>query len=180
MQDRVSLYPGRLKLVPVPGQENTYDMVRADSPTQEGTPLNKDSLLKDATAALLGGGKTMVPDEAFVILKNLSDELKNSAVQLTSGTYVGTGTYGISNKNSLTFSFVPKLFVVMSDSGYYSPSILYCGQPGKIGTYGAGVAFVLSGNTISWYSSTNGGVSAQANESGVTYYYIAIGFLEGA
>ena len=46
MQDRVSLYPGRVKLVPVAGQENTYDMVRADSPTQEGTPLNKDSLLK--------------------------------------------------------------------------------------------------------------------------------------
>ena len=46
MQDRVSLHPGRVKLVPVAGQENTYDMVRADSPTQEGTPLHKDSLLE--------------------------------------------------------------------------------------------------------------------------------------
>ena len=62
MQDRVSLYPGRVKLVPVAGQENTYDMVRADSPTQEGTPLNKDSLLKDATAALFGFSAEQIPD----------------------------------------------------------------------------------------------------------------------
>ena len=65
MQDRVSLYPGRVKLVPVAGQENTYDMVRADSPTQEGTPLNKDSLLKDATAALYGLGADAVPDDMW-------------------------------------------------------------------------------------------------------------------
>lgn len=50
MKDRVPLYPGRVKLLPVAGQENTYDMVRADSPTQEGTPLNKATLLTDETA----------------------------------------------------------------------------------------------------------------------------------
>lgn len=53
MKDRVSLYPGRVKLVPVAGQENTYDMVRADEPTQEGTPLSKATLLSDDTAAAL-------------------------------------------------------------------------------------------------------------------------------
>ena len=53
MKDRVPLYPGRVKLTPVSGQENTYDMVRADEPTQEGTPLNKASLLSDETAAAL-------------------------------------------------------------------------------------------------------------------------------
>lgn len=66
MQDRVSLYPGRVKLVPVAGQENTYDMTRADSPTQEGMPLNKENLLKDATAALYGLDETAVPDDVFV------------------------------------------------------------------------------------------------------------------
>ena len=54
MQDRASLYPGRVKLIPVTGQENTYDMVRADEPTQEGTPINKYTLLQDEIAALLG------------------------------------------------------------------------------------------------------------------------------
>lgn len=61
MKDRVPTYPGRVKLTPVAGQENTYDMERADSPAQEGTPLNKATLLTDTVAALLG-----LSDEATV------------------------------------------------------------------------------------------------------------------
>ena len=68
MQDRVPLYQGRVRLTPVSGQENTYDMVRADEPTQEGTPLNKATFLKDDTAALFGLGTDAVPDDAFVAL----------------------------------------------------------------------------------------------------------------
>ena len=49
MQDRISAYPGRVKLTPVAGQAGTYDLTRADQPTQEGTPLNKASLLSDET-----------------------------------------------------------------------------------------------------------------------------------
>ena len=37
--DRVPTYPGRVQLTPVSG--NIYDMVRADSPVEEGTPINK-------------------------------------------------------------------------------------------------------------------------------------------
>lgn len=68
MQDRVPLYPGRVTLTPVAGQENTFDMVRADQPTQEGTPLNKATLLKDVTASILGLPNTAVPDDAFLAL----------------------------------------------------------------------------------------------------------------
>lgn len=39
--DRVPTYPGRVKLTPVAGTTDTYDLVRADSPIEEGTPLNK-------------------------------------------------------------------------------------------------------------------------------------------
>ena len=39
--DRLPTYPGRVKLTPVSGQTNVYDMVREDSPVTEGTPLNK-------------------------------------------------------------------------------------------------------------------------------------------
>lgn len=65
MRDRVPLYPGRVKMVPVAGQENVYDMTRADQPTQEGDPLNKATLLKDATAALFGLGADSVPDDVL-------------------------------------------------------------------------------------------------------------------
>ena len=54
MKDRVPTYPGRVRLIPVAGQENTYDIVRADEPQQEGTPLNKATLLDDVTAEKLG------------------------------------------------------------------------------------------------------------------------------
>lgn len=65
MKDRIPLYPGRVKLNPVTGQENTYDMVRADSPVQEGTPLNKATLLQDETADMFGLNADAVPDDAF-------------------------------------------------------------------------------------------------------------------
>ena len=71
MQDRVPLYPGRVVLTPVSGQANTYDMTRADQPTQEGTPLNKSTSLKDATAALYGFGDTSVPDDVLAALGQL-------------------------------------------------------------------------------------------------------------
>lgn len=72
MQDRVPLYPGRVKLTPVSGQSNIYDMERADQSTQEGTKLNKASLLKDATAALFGLTSDAVPDDVFAILGKYS------------------------------------------------------------------------------------------------------------
>lgn len=39
--DRAPRYPGRVRLNPVSGQPNVYDMTRADQPTNEGTPINK-------------------------------------------------------------------------------------------------------------------------------------------
>lgn len=68
MKDRVSLHPGRVKLIPVAGQENVYDTVRADEPTQEGDPLSKATFLKDATAALFGLGSDAVPNDVFMKL----------------------------------------------------------------------------------------------------------------
>lgn len=77
MKDRVPLYPGRVKLTPVSGQENTYDMVRADEPTQEGDPLSKATFLKDDTAALYGLNQTAVPDDLFRMLSNATSATVN-------------------------------------------------------------------------------------------------------
>lgn len=80
MQDRTPLYPGRVKLIPVEGQENTYDMVRADEPTQEGDPMSKATFLKDATAALFGLGSDAVPDDALALLAQFRKEIGNEYV----------------------------------------------------------------------------------------------------
>lgn len=349
MQDRIPLYPGRVTMTPVAGQANTFDMVRADDPTQAGTPLNKETLLKDATAALYGLGASAVPDDVLAELgkykqywwarrslqyteertlvdskvfisqnygitlkvansisinqnsleitldnpenfdisiyntsKGFRDRLqellnkapcyvtglvddkakiyylpangslsnntsdtattyticfyyKNSttnrawfgtqsivqaqvvstkavtgpwqyvkssnrnaypdsgtqdgyeyeysgipldnavtAPKIETGSYVGTGKYGASNPNTLTFRFVPK-FVFVSSGGTNSSYFLWVqGCNGTSGEYNDHLSVVVvSGNTLSWYN-TNNEIS-QRNIKGVTYYYIAIG-----
>ncbi|MFR1051478.1 MAG: phage tail protein [Lachnospirales bacterium] len=54
MKDRVPTKPGRVKLTKADGSSEYVTMERADEPTQVGTPLNKGTLLSDATAAALG------------------------------------------------------------------------------------------------------------------------------
>lgn len=66
MRDRVSLYPGRVKLTPVAGETDTFDMVRADAPTDVGTELSKKNLLQDSTEiSLFGSAADRTVDEAF-------------------------------------------------------------------------------------------------------------------
>ena len=68
MRDRVPTYPGRVVLTPVAGQPNTYDMTRADEPTQLGDPLNKANLLQDTVAQMFGLFNTSVPNDVFNFL----------------------------------------------------------------------------------------------------------------
>lgn len=66
--DRVPTHPGRVKLIPVAGQANTYDMVRADEPIVVGTPINKalfDSIVSVAEATLTVSGWTMGTDGRY-------------------------------------------------------------------------------------------------------------------
>lgn len=84
MQDRVSLHPGRVKLTPVAGQENTFDLVRADQPTQEGTQLNKATLLKDSTEiSLFGKAANRTVDEAFAWIAGLLNLIKADMAAIT-------------------------------------------------------------------------------------------------
>ncbi|NBI10273.1 hypothetical protein D1641_09655 [Colidextribacter sp. OB.20] len=70
MKNRVPTYPGRVTLTPVAGAPNTYDMVRADVPVEEGTPLNKETMLQDSTATLLGLDSDATPDDALKAVIN--------------------------------------------------------------------------------------------------------------
>lgn len=77
MKDRISLYPGRVQLNPVSGMNNVYDVVRADEPLEEGTPLNKNNLLKDTTANLYGMNDEATPDNVFEELHKSMDKIGN-------------------------------------------------------------------------------------------------------
>ena len=127
MQDRVPLYPGRVTLTPVAGQANTYDMARADEPTQEGTPLNKATLLKDATAAKFGKDTGAVPDEVLDVLSKsvLNDAYKTVDVYAGQNWEKGTAPNAsgsvweaIAVANNILFSFpISGTTAVMSTDG---------------------------------------------------------------
>lgn len=115
MQDRVPLYPGRVTLTPVAGQANTYDMARADQPTQEGTPLNKATLLKDATAAKFGKDASAVPDDVLDVLSKSVLEGTYPVVDVYAGqnweTGIVSGTEDLRAITNITY-FVNNVFVV--------------------------------------------------------------------
>ena len=310
MQDRIPVNPGRVLISPENGAPYYATMTRADNATQEGTPLNKNSLLKDATAALFGFGAYAVPDDVFgacaefqkafvnkyvwaknaigntdvlvkattettfgsyssrvtayttISLKNgvisLSNPVENmldylngnyiqynghtycisgyesignskfalkgyemtigqetrygtigyvtsddpnaypvddgytytalgqlgNKVQIATGSYTGTGTYGASNPNSLTFDFDPKIIFVFNRSEGYS------GQNGIIWASDLTSSYAPRGysyhyldaqndckakkenNTVSWYGN---GTEQQMNTNGAKYGYLTIG-----
>lgn len=80
MKDRLSKYPGRVKLTPVAGQADTFDMIRADEPENEGTPINKQTLLTDETAEKLGldPADNPTPDQALAALAYKEGDIKET------------------------------------------------------------------------------------------------------
>lgn len=80
---------------------------------EAGTELNKSTLLTDKTAAALGltSGDPTVNDALAVIAAALS-----KSVRVAVGSYTGTGTYGQSAPNSLSFDFAPDVVFVFKDS----------------------------------------------------------------
>ena len=114
-------------------------------------------------------------------LGKLGDKVR---VQVLS--YVGTGTYGSSNPNSLTFDFVPKVVIISSapvnsscvyiaimvpDAGIYSVVIsTYFGYESR--TPGGSGTVTKNNKTITFYSGDN---TAQLNGSGIKYTAVAIG-----
>lgn len=59
---------GRVQIIKEDGSSFYARIVMADNPLNAGTPLNKSTLLKDQTAALLGLTAAAVPDDAFAFV----------------------------------------------------------------------------------------------------------------
>ena len=192
MKDRIPTYPGRVKIVPVEGKTNVYDMTRADNPTQDGTPLNKTTFLKDTTAAMFGLGYDAVPDDVFKAIGNMLD----GRVRIAAGTYIGTGTYGEAYPCTLTFPFFPKFVYLFKTPDIYAVTGALSGAsrtdqviiPSQISSFQVvenidgsltnvknNVTISEADNSISWYTSSRNTAAAQMNKAEQTYGYFAIG-----
>lgn len=112
--------------------------------------------------------------------------------QIKIGSYVGTGTYGADNPNSLTFDFEPKLVMITGGinalNGSRQLSMAYDGQNAildcrllsteytpntGLGMTGDGNYGKKEGNTLYWYH-TKASYN-QYNSAEFTYYWVAIG-----
>lgn len=102
--------------------------------------------------------------------------------QSESGTYVGTGTYGVGNQTSISLSFTPKFICITNQTDSSKRAFLPYGGYGvcwtqstisssSISAYGLSTTWTQTG--ISWYNSSS--AVQQMNESGDTYQYTAFG-----
>lgn len=98
------------------------------------------------------------------------------------GSYVGTGTYGSSNPNSLTFGFEPQLVAIFNpaQNGNYAYKMfmlrnvlgasVWAGDGDNLG-----VIVTWSAKSVTWYTYRSKDADYQMNYPGETYNYIAIG-----
>lgn len=125
--------------------------------TKEGENIFPKTL---AECVRLPGGKTL-------------DQVTEFPAQVYAGSYVGTGTYGQSNPNSLTFPFEPKVVFVRGNGRSIIHMITGCTQAETVKSQGNDyVVTAWDGNSVSWYITD---ADRQLNMSGQTYYYAAIG-----
>ena len=103
-----------------------------------------------------------------------------AAPKLAAGSYTGTGAYGQSNANSLTFDFTPKAVLICKQDIYNAGNaymFLVSGQSrtAQFNSTGGGDCSYCnwSGSTVSWYSTHK--PASQLNEDGVSYCYVAWG-----
>ena len=126
------------------------------------------------------------PSEAYdAATKSYVDNLIASAARVQVVSYVGTGTYGADNPNSLTFDFAPKMVIVSTITKDSAPWALFLSA--LFSTEYQSRAYNVDGvtttqkncyaklikKTMSWY--TSDGYTPQLNTSGHKYTAIAIG-----
>lgn len=142
--------------------------------------------------------RTEIPNGGSLII---GDAVSAGFVNIQSGSYVGTGTAGISHENSLTFNFVPEIIFCGSDplslgnwveQGSNGGEIVHLGvmltaslTTSYQNCYGFGAdssdessahlygKISNDGRTVYWYN--QGPPAYQNNLSGTTYYWLAIG-----
>ena len=175
-------------------QERTSANILTSRGSQDVSTVTSSTSNYYRPAFTLPADFTAYTDTPTTGLYDISDNLllKLPGVQIETGSYVGTGTYGLSKPNSLTFGFEPKLVIIQSDQeiSVASNGILPCVVNNAPSTGGIsfeteydgtilpyGIKVTRNQNTVSWYFSGNAstGPNYQLNYSGSNYYYFAIG-----
>lgn len=147
--------------------------------------LKKD--VADNYLPLLGGtmlGDLILHSDPISSLQAATKQYVDKFARIVTGSYIGNGKAGASNKNVLTFSFTPVIVFVIQDVLYnnstHGPAVfLRPNTKAQIQSDNASIDHMVyvewTNNSVSWYNSNNDRGYAQLNSSGETYYYVAIG-----
>ena len=147
-------------------------------------PISKGGTGANTAAAAL---------EALGVPAAVSELIAESgAARIQVGSYVGTGKYGSSNPNKLTFGFVPKMVLIGLDydlTGNWTYAFSYEGlyiaglskmrvftraKASGSATMGDKVPLkTASGNVLEWYNTSS--APYQLNDTNLKYVYVAIG-----
>lgn len=133
-----------------------FNGINAAGWEQIGDALGKNTLLKDATAALFGLGADAVPDDVLAVIKstfNSQAEDIASKAKIATGKYNGTGTSGSSNAKSLTFDFAPRIIILTHD--YFDADVIDIGgwrdlinRGFAYGTSGKNTQIIINADTL--------------------------------
>lgn len=161
--------------------------------------FNADNQKVDTALANLNQRIDTAVADAEQRLNAIIDQMRTTMPHVQIGSYVGTGTYGAANPNTLTFDFTPKMLFFVDTSNdtelatlRYTVFAMYPSTAGDwLSGYSDNVAYgrnrvTWGDKSISWYADflysdnsagyqTSAGPSTQRNEAGTTYHYIAIG-----
>lgn len=177
MRDRQALNPGRVKLTLDNGTVMYATMERADSPLVDGDPINKNTLLKDATVKMLGGDpETMLPDDAVQLLAALASggggsgdvgELEDTTLEV--GSFVNAGSGWNTYHFREAFDAPPQVVLsaenfegVVQIKNITAEGFLYCLR--ATGTVTTGSFYTAAG------TASSSAHSAKTLVSGVTLY----------
>ena len=171
VKDRVPSYPGRVKLVPVSGQENVYDMVRMDEPTEAGTPINKalfDSILNNLKTGVY------INDSTCDIGEMWQDITLPSAGKWLKPTY-GNGIYVTAKYDSYTGAYsqdgVAWTAVTLPFTGKWSGCAYGNGRFVLVSdtTVAAKPSAAVSSDGKTWTSGNTGIIATVANWTGPVF-----------
>lgn len=148
------------------------------------------NILSDETKTLLGGNASMVPNDAFVALKNLIDGIspdKIGATRVVTGSFAGTGS---TSSKTITAGFKPKAAIFAANNyGIFASGGQAAANVSGIAIWIEGITKINTGgysyddiyDTVN-VTQTETGLILQndetynlPNKSGVTYYYAIFG-----
>lgn len=171
-KDRVPTKPGRIVLTPVAGQANTYDMQRADAPTEEGTPLDKATFNSIVHSRLTGRYY------ALAVSREVSSSRSVTTDPIPSSGWLEADYQNFTNSGYILTSSFPNYPNLAPRAFDNSNTTYYAAESGSGETWIAldfGTRILVKKITVMWFSYDYDyfKVSFQGSNNGTTWTDIA-------